>query len=62
MSELTQLHDMIKYYPVHAHELTTQKCLDALSSLIFLTQKQDRRVKERTCVNGSSRGVLLVRR
>ncbi len=39
MSELTQLHDMETYYPVHAHKLTRQQRIDALSLLIFLTQK-----------------------
>ena len=38
-SELTQLHDMETYYPVHAHKLTRQQRIDALSSLIFLTKK-----------------------
>ena len=38
MSELTQLHDMETYYPVHAHELTWQQWIDALSSLIFLDE------------------------
>eukprot|EP00804_Cyclotella_cryptica_P007868 CCRYP_001430-RB/>CCRYP_001430-RB protein AED:0.37 eAED:0.34 QI:0/0/0/1/0.25/0/5/0/757 len=53
MSELTQLHEMDAYYPVHAHELTRQQRIEALSSLIFLTQKRGGRVKGRTCVNGS---------
>ncbi len=53
MSELTQLHDMETYYSVHAHELTRQQRIDALSSLIFLTQKQDGKVKGCTCMNGS---------
>ena len=33
MSKLTQLHDRSTYYLVHAHELTKQQRLDALSSL-----------------------------
>jgi hypothetical protein len=44
---------METYHPVHAHELTRQQRIDALSSLIFLTQKRDGRVKGRTCINGS---------
>ncbi len=39
MSELTQLHGMETYYPVHAHKLTRQQRIDELSLLIFLTQK-----------------------
>lgn len=53
MSKLTQLHDMQTYHPVRAHELTRQQRIDALSSLIFLMQKRDGRVKGQTCVNGS---------
>ena len=53
MSELMQLHNMETYYPVHAHELTRQQRIDALSSLIFFTQKQDGRMKGWTCVNRS---------
>ena len=53
MSELTELHNMKTYYPVHAHKLTRQQRIDALSLLIFLTQKRDKKVKGHTCVNGS---------
>ena len=37
MSKLTQLHDMSTYDLIHAHELTKQQCMDALSSPVFLT-------------------------
>jgi hypothetical protein len=48
--ELQQLHT---YEPVHAHELTREQRLEALSSLMFMTQKRCRKVKSRACVNGS---------
>ena len=37
--ELQQLHDMVTYTPVHAHELTRDQRKEALSSLMFLTEK-----------------------
>eukprot|EP00804_Cyclotella_cryptica_P010749 CCRYP_005527-RA/>CCRYP_005527-RA protein AED:0.26 eAED:0.17 QI:0/0/0/1/1/1/3/0/840 len=52
-AELTQMHDMATYKPVHAHELTREQRVQDLSSLMFLTQKRDGRIKERTCANGS---------
>jgi hypothetical protein len=51
--ELQQLRDMHTYEPVHAHELTREQRLEALSSLMFMTQKRCRKVKSRACVNGS---------
>jgi hypothetical protein len=51
--ELQQLHDMHTYEPVHAHELTREQRLEALSSLMFMTQKRCGKVKNRACVNGS---------
>jgi hypothetical protein len=51
--ELQQLHDMVTYTPVHAHELTREQRKEALSSLMFLTEKRCGRVKTRACANGS---------
>jgi hypothetical protein len=51
--ELQQLHDMVTYFPVHAHELTREQRKEALSSLMFLTEKRCGRVKTRACANGS---------
>jgi hypothetical protein len=45
--ELQQLHDMVTYSPVHAHELTREQRKEALSSLMFLTEKRCGRVKTR---------------
>jgi hypothetical protein len=44
---------MHTYEPVHAHELTHEQRLEALSSLMFMTQKRCGKVKSRACVNGS---------
>jgi hypothetical protein len=51
--ELTQLHNMATYTPMHKHELTREQRVQALSSLMFLTQKRDGRIKGRACANGS---------
>ena len=39
MKELTQLHNMATYTPMHAHELTREQRVQALLSLMFLMQK-----------------------
>eukprot|EP00804_Cyclotella_cryptica_P006122 CCRYP_010732-RA/>CCRYP_010732-RA protein AED:0.20 eAED:0.22 QI:0/0/0/1/1/1/2/0/901 len=52
-AKLTQMHDMATYKPMHAHELTREQRLQALSSLMFLTQKRDGQIKGRACANGS---------
>ena len=44
---------MATYTPVHAHELTREQRVQALSSLMFLTQKRDGKIKGRACANGS---------
>ena len=51
--ELTQLHDMVTYTLMHAHELTREQRVQALSSLMFLMQKQIGNIKVRACANGS---------
>ena len=54
--ELQQLHDMEMYEPVHAHEFTREQRKEALSLLMFMTQKRCGRVKSRACINGSKQG------
>ena len=53
MKELQQLHDMVIYMPIHAHELTREQRKEALVSLMFLTEKRCSRLKTRACANGS---------
>ena len=38
--ELSQMHNMSVYHPVHAHDLTREEKHQALESLIFLTKKR----------------------
>jgi hypothetical protein len=51
--ELSQMHDMVVYTPMHAHELTRDQKRQALESRIFLTKKRCGRIKARACANGS---------
>ena len=51
--ELRQLHDYATYTPVSEDELTEKQKKEALSSLMFLTEKRCGRIKARACVNGS---------
>jgi hypothetical protein len=52
-SELQQLHDMVTFIPVSAHELTHEQQKQALASLMFMTEKRCGCVKSRACANGS---------
>ena len=51
--ELKQLHDMETYIPVDAKSLSKHQHAEALSSLIFLTEKQDGKIKAQKCAAGS---------
>ena len=51
--EMKQLHDMDTFFPRHGKSLTKEERVWCLSSLIFLKEKRDGRVKGRTCVNGA---------
>ena len=55
MEEFTQLHDMVTFIPVDPAKLTRADRLKALSSLMFLIEKQDGTVKARACGDGSLR-------
>ena len=52
-SKLQQLHNMVTFIPVHAHELTREQQKQALASLMFMTEKRCGCVKSRACANGS---------
>jgi hypothetical protein len=52
--ELQQLHDYETYISVDAHELTEEQRIQALASLIFITEKRCGRIKTRACVNDST--------
>jgi len=51
--ELSQLHTMNCFRPCDPHSLTRDDRRNALSSLMFLTEKRTGEVKARACANGS---------
>ena len=51
--EVKQLHDITVFKPIDVNTLTPQEQKRALESIIFLTEKQDGRIKARACANGS---------
>ena len=54
MKEMQQLHERMVFKPINISELTQQEKKRAMESLIFLVQKNDGRIKARTCANGST--------
>ena len=52
MKELKQVHGMGKYQPMDTTKLTRKEGMETLSSLVFLTEKKDGRVKSRKCASG----------
>ena len=53
VKEFTQIQDMDTYTPMDASKLTREQKTKALSSLLFLTEKRDGRIKARQCAVGS---------
>ncbi len=53
MKELTLFHTMNVFRPMNPAKLTCNDRRNALSSLMFLTEKRSGEVKARTCANGS---------
>ena len=52
--EMQQLHDRVVFKPVRVESLTPLERQRAMESLIFLTEKRDKRIKARMCANGST--------
>ena len=50
--ELTQMHDMTVFRPVHKESLTKEERVKALSSLMFLKEKRDKTTSARMCTDG----------
>lgn len=50
---MKQLHDMVTCFPCDYKSLTKEEKMKALSSLIFLKEKNDAEIKSRTCINGA---------
>jgi hypothetical protein len=53
LKEMRQLHDMKTFFPRDPKTLTREERRKALSSLIFLKEKESGEVKGRTCINGA---------
>jgi hypothetical protein len=53
VKELTQFHTMNVFRPVNPNQLTREERRNALSSLMFLTEKRTGEIKARQCANGS---------
>ncbi len=51
--ELKKLHDMVTYVPMDASKITHQQREEAMQLLMFLTKKQDGRIKSRAWADGS---------
>jgi hypothetical protein len=53
LKEMTQLHIMGTWTPMDAGKLSQEQRMRALSSLLFLKEKQMGDIKGRACINGS---------
>jgi hypothetical protein len=53
VKELTQLHVMDTWTPMHADKLSQEQWMQALSSLLFLKEKNTRDIRGRACINGA---------
>ncbi len=51
--ELTQLHVIDTWKPIHAKKLTREEKMKALLSLLFLKEKRTGDIKGRACINGA---------
>ncbi len=51
MKELTQLHIMDTWQPMDSSKLGQEEKMKALSSLLFLKEKQTGQIKGRACIN-----------
>ena len=53
VKELTQHHDLTTFTPMDPSKLTRKQRVEAVSSLLFLTEKRDGKLKSRMCADGS---------
>ena len=53
IKEMRQLHNVV-FKPIRISDMTARERKRAMESLIFLAEKQDGRIKARTCANGST--------
>jgi hypothetical protein len=52
IQELTQLHEMTVFEPIHKSSMTRQEIIGTLNTLTFIKRKLCGRVKARTCADG----------
>jgi hypothetical protein len=52
VKELTQLHLMDTWKPMHPSQLGQEEKMRALSLLLFLKEKRTEQIKGRACING----------
>ncbi len=62
VKELTQLHVMDTWRPIHAEKLSREEKMKALSLLLFLKEKRTRDIKGRACINGAPQRDYIAKR
>ena len=58
VKELSQIHEMGTYVPLDSGKLTAEQKAKALSSLLFIVEKRDGRIKDRKCAVGSKQKTI----
>jgi hypothetical protein len=61
MKEMKQLHKRTVFEPILIEHLTPLERKRAMESLLFLVEKRDKKVKARTCANGSTQREYIER-
>ena len=51
--ELQKIHDMGTYKPVNPDKMTKEQKMDAMNSLLMISEKRDKKVKSRMVADGS---------
>ena len=59
VDELTQLHIMDTWMAMDPSKISQEERIKALSSLLFLKEKQTRKIKGRACINGAPQEVNI---
>jgi hypothetical protein len=53
LEEIRQLHERTVFIPINVSTMTIKEKEQAMESMIFLVEKEDKRLKARACANGS---------
>ena len=59
--ELTQFHTLKCFRPRDPSTLSREDCCNALTSLMFLTEKRSGEIKTRACANGSTQRLHIAK-